>query len=77
MPTEIEAMLGPEITKRAKAIIEAAGPDHDWGPLIRAVDAMMEGAAELQGIDFETLEKISDEGVQLLKVRPPAQKETK
>jgi len=70
MSNEIETMLGPEIYKRAKAIVDAAGPDHDWGPLMRAVDKMMAGAAEIAHIDFEALERTFDEGVQILKVRP-------
>ena len=55
-------------TKKARAIVDAAGPDHDWGPLMRAVDAMMEGAAALEGIDFDELFRLSDESLQLLKL---------
>ena len=68
MPTELERALGPEIYKKAKAIIEAAGPDYDWGPLKRAVDGMMEKAAALQDIDFDELYRVSDESVQILKL---------
>lgn len=69
MPTdEVAASLPPEILEKAKALVEAAGPDHDWSGLIAAVDEMMKGAAALQGIDFEKMEKNADEAMQLLKV---------
>ena len=70
MPTdkEMEALLGPEIYTKAKAIVEAAGPDHDWSKLITVVDAIMPKLAGIELIPFEELERFSDEAIQLLKV---------
>lgn len=70
MSSEVERMLGPEIYKRAKDLVEAAGPDFDWTPLKEAVDEMMKGAAKLQGIDFGALEQVFDEAAQATKVKP-------
>jgi len=68
MPTALERSLGPEIYKKAKELVEAAGPDFDWTQLKEAVDKMMEGASKLQDIDFDELYRTADESVQLLKV---------
>lgn len=69
MPTKIEESLPPEILKKARTLIEAVPEDYDWGPLMRAVDAMMRGLADLQDIDFDELYRVADESVQLLKLQ--------
>lgn len=65
---ELKALLGSDVYARAKAIVEAAGPDYDWSKLIDAVDEFAPKLAGLQAIPFEELERFSDEAIQLLKL---------